>query len=227
MKECSQCGKCCEKSGPTLHIEDKYLVKQGKISPATLVTLRKGETAFDPVLGKTISLENELIKISGVGEVWTCRFYDPSTNKCTIYQARPIECRFLKCWDTKSILSIMNKNLLTREMLFGKIGGLYDFINEHDEKCSYSSVKELLNEFEKNKSNDILTKLKEIFLFDISIREILKEKQPAAGAMENLLFGRPFTQTIEQFKYKIKYSKKEGLKIFPFKLDKILEGTIS
>lgn len=227
MQECKKCGTCCEKSGPTLHIEDKYLVSKGVLPPSNLVTLRIGEMVYDPREEKHVPLENEIIKISGKDSDWECLFYENQEKTCSIYKTRPVECRLLKCWDTKPVLSIMNKNLLSREMLFGKIEGLYDLVKDHDEKCSHIKLKELLLEFEKDNTTETLEKLKEIILYDINIREIVREKQKAAGAMENLLFGRPFTKTIEQFRYKIQYSKDKGLKIMPFKLDKILQGTIS
>lgn len=222
MQECKKCGKCCEKSGPTLHIEDKYLVDQGKIPPSDLVTLRKGEKAFDPRANEKIILENELIKIKGKNNTWTCIYLDENSKLCSIYDSRPIECRLLKCWDIKPIVSMINKNTLTRQILFQKIPGLLDIIEEHDKKCSYEEIEYLLDQI-KNKTNEKpLEKLKEIILFDINIREIVSEKQKAASFMLDLLFGRSLVKTMEQFKYKIKYSKENGLIISPYKIDNIL-----
>lgn len=226
MQECKQCGTCCQKNGPTLHIEDKYLIESEKISPKNLVTLRQGEYAFDPITNKKISLETDIIKIKGIDENWQCQYYDSETKVCTIYNSRPIECRLLKCWDTKSLLTIINKNLLTREMLFKKIPGLYDLITEHSEKCSYSKIENLLKQIDKDQDAHAIEELKNIVLFDKNLRDLLQEKQPAAGIMSDLLFGRPISKTIKQFNYKLKFTE-TGLIISPAKLDKILEGSIS
>ncbi|MDY0132467.1 MAG: YkgJ family cysteine cluster protein [Desulforegulaceae bacterium] len=220
MKECKKCGKCCEKSGPTLHIEDKYLMVQGKIPPSDLVTLRKGETAFDPRENRAITLENELIKIKGKSKSWTCLYLDEESKLCSIYDSRPVECRILKCWDTKPIIAMMNKNLLTREVVFEKIEGLAQLIKEHDKKCSYDEIKYLLEKIET--SEKALTSLKDIILFDINIREIVAEKQKAASYMLDLIFGRSLVETMNQLKYKVTFSKESGLLISPYKIDRIL-----
>ncbi|MCB9481052.1 MAG: YkgJ family cysteine cluster protein [Desulfobacteraceae bacterium] len=222
MQECKKCGKCCEKSGPTLHIEDKYLVVQGKIPPSDLVTLRKGEKALDPKTGEKIILENEIIKIKGKNKTWSCIYLDEDSKLCSIYDSRPVECRLLKCWDIKSIVSLMNKNLLTRELVFQKIPALSDLIKEHDQKCSYKEIRDLLNEIENQTNNKALEKLKEIILFDINIREIVSEKQKAASFMLDLIFGRSLITTMEQLRYKVKYSREEGLVISPYIIDNIL-----
>ncbi|MGM0417421.1 MAG: YkgJ family cysteine cluster protein [Thermodesulfobacteriota bacterium] len=227
MQECQQCGKCCEQNGPTLHIEDKYLVTKGIIPPSDLITLRKGEKAFDPRENKEIILENEIIKIKGSELNWECKYYNPEEKSCTIYSSRPAECRLLKCWDPKPLLSVINKNLLTREMLFSKIPGFPELIQDHEEKCSFEKINSLLKKYESEKNGETLQELKEAILFDINIREILSEKQPSAEPMLQLIFGRELTTAMEQFKYKIRYSKNDGLTISPFKLDKILDGTIS
>lgn len=227
MQECKKCGVCCEKSGPTLHIEDKYLVNNGSIQPTKLVTLRIGEKAFDPISNQNISLDKEIIKIKGSSNTWRCRYYNPDEKNCSIYAKRPVECRLLKCWDTKALLSMMNKNLLTREILFDKIEGLYDLIVEHEKKCSYQNIEQLLRDLDSNNNTNSLNQLKEIILFDINIREMVEQRQAAAGKMIDLLFGRPLLDTISQFKFKAQYSKDKGLVIKPFKVDKILEGTIS
>jgi Fe-S-cluster containining protein len=223
MQECKKCGKCCEKSGPTLHVEDKYLVVQGKIPPSDLVTLRKGEKAFAPGTDEPITLENEIIKIKGKNKSWTCTYLDEKTKLCSIYESRPVECRLLKCWDIKPIVSIINKNILTRELVFQKIEGLDQLIKEHEEKCSYPEIKSLLAEAENNQK--ALEKLKDIILFDINIRELVCEKQKAASYMLDLIFGRSIINTIGQFKFKASFSKESGLVISPFKLDKFLSET--
>lgn len=226
MQECKKCGTCCEKNGPTLHIEDKYLVESGKIPPTDLVTLRKGEAAFDPVSGKKIYLEEEIIKIKGTGESWQCRYYDEKDKLCLIYNTRPLECRLLKCWDPKPLISVINKNILSRENLFKKIDGLYDLIKDHEDKCSYANIKTLLEALEKNESKNSVEKLKDIILFDKNIRDVVSEKQPAAGKMSELIFGRPVSETIKQFKFKVKFTD-NGLIISPSNVDKIMERSIS
>jgi len=223
MKECKQCGTCCEKSGATLHMEDKYLVDSGKINPTDLVTLRKGEIALDPFSNEKTCLEKEIIKIKGSSNSWQCIYFDGASKKCSIYEKRPVECRLLKCWDTKPLASIINKNLLSREALFSKAPDLYDLISTHEKKCSYKKVKKLLQDTDKNKDENALKELKEIILFDINLREIMEEKHKNLALMQDLILGRCFQDTLPQFKYKIKYNEEEGLVISPFKINKLLE----
>jgi Fe-S-cluster containining protein len=82
------------KGGPTLHEEDATLFTKGVLEKTHVYTLRRGEVVrkIDDTL---MILEGEMIKIKGVGEAWSCIFYDDDEKACKIYQDRPVECRAL------------------------------------------------------------------------------------------------------------------------------------
>jgi hypothetical protein len=48
---CRRCGRCCRLGGPALHTADLPLILQGRLTPAELVTLRRGEGVTDNVAG--------------------------------------------------------------------------------------------------------------------------------------------------------------------------------
>lgn len=215
MAECKQCGTCCEKGGPALHIEDKYLIMQGKLPATGLFTVRKGEKAVDPIQNKPVILEEEIIKIRGVGAEWTCVHLNETTRQCEVYESRPVECRLLKCWDNRAVLARYHQDRLTRESLFGGVEGLWDLIADHESRCSYAAISELVEALGGEKGEEATRTLGELLLYDKHIREVISEKQPAMGEMTDLLFGRPLLSTIGPL-YDLRISEtKDGLVIKP------------
>ena len=131
-EECKRCGKCCNKGGPVLHTPDRMLVVNGILSPADLLTIRKGEPGFDPCSNRVVLLEKELIKIRGVSKIGMCKFFDSKRHACSIYDSRPLECKLLKCWDTSELESIFMKDLLQRKDLIPVSTLLFELIENHD-----------------------------------------------------------------------------------------------
>lgn len=207
---CTQCGECCRKGGPALHIEDKFLVMQGKLPASGLFTLRKGEIALEPIENKKITLEEELIKIRpDRNRDWACIHLSEDGGACDIYETRPVECRLLKCWDPRALLARYQEDRLTRKDLFGAVEGLWDLIEDHEKRCGYGRIAGLVADLE----NEVLReervqKLGEILLYDKHIRELMKEKKPEMGLLEDLLFGRPLMETLPLM-FDLKIEKKE------------------
>ncbi len=131
---CKRCGTCCQKGGPTLHIQDIESIYNIPLHPKHLITLRKGELIWHPVKRQLITLEHEIIKIKGKKGSWACIFYDKTSRKCTCYKYRPIECRVLKCWDTKDVEKLFLKNTLTRKALLKTNFNLLELIEAYEEK---------------------------------------------------------------------------------------------
>ncbi|MBW2098745.1 MAG: YkgJ family cysteine cluster protein [Deltaproteobacteria bacterium] len=127
IESCIRCGTCCEKGGPTLHSEDRIFLQKGVLRPAHLFTLRAGEPAYHPLEERLIELSDEMIKIKGKDDgSGACIFYDAKQHGCAIYEDRPLECRALKCWDTRDIEGLFMQDLLSYERSFppGRIYGL-------------------------------------------------------------------------------------------------------
>jgi len=148
ISECKRCGTCCKKGGPCFHIEDKKLIEKGVIPIKYLYTIREGELAYDNIKGCLVPVTSDLIKIKGQNDSWECVFFNENENSCKIYDKRPVECRVLKCWDTREIELIYSENRLTRKDLVYKVEGLWDLIEEHQSRCSYDKIKHFVKELD-------------------------------------------------------------------------------
>ncbi|MBU3948435.1 MAG: YkgJ family cysteine cluster protein [Proteobacteria bacterium] len=202
---CKRCGTCCKKGGPSFHIEDLSLIEEGNIPAKNLYTIRRGEPVYDNRIDKIIFAHSDIIKIKGQGNRWACFFYKEAENKCDIYQYRPLECRLLNCRDTREIEQIIAKGLLVRENIIGKIEGLWDMVREHDQRCSYKEITELIDRSGKQKSEYLWQNYSELIEYDNAIREIVVTKGGLESELLDFLFGRPVSLVIsvmnEQFKY--------------------------
>jgi Fe-S-cluster containining protein len=197
--ECKCCGTCCRAGGPGLHLEDRALVQSGKIPLKDLYTIRKGELARDNVKGTLQPVTAELIKIKGVGRIWTCCYYDPDSKGCTIYEDRPLECRVLNCRDTAGIEAIYDQQRLTRKDLLDAVPHLWDLVEEHEKKCSYRVLAELAARLKEGPDQVTADNLVEMVGYDSHLRGLITEKGRPDPALLDFLFGRPLADTLPGF----------------------------
>ncbi len=61
-----------------------------------------------------------------------------------IYNDRPLECRALKCWDTRELEQIYAAKRLTRRDLISNVKGLWDLIEDHQVRCDYIKIRDLI-----------------------------------------------------------------------------------
>jgi Fe-S-cluster containining protein len=183
---------------------------QGKLPASGLFTLRKGEIALEPIENKKITLEEEIIKIRPDRDRdWACIHLSENGGACDIYETRPVECRLLKCWDTRALLARYQEDRLTRKDLFGAVEGLWGLIEDHEKRCAYARIQTLVAGLENQDLREENTeKLGEIILYDKHIREVMKEKKPEMGKLEDLLFGRSLMETLPLM-FDLKIEKKE------------------
>ena len=198
ITECIRCGTCCKKGGPSFHLADKHLIDKGIILSKYLFTIRKGEPAYDNVSQELSPLSSELIKIKGKNESRTCIFFNESEKKCEIYKNRPVECKALKCWDTREIEKIYSKNRLTRKDLLFNIEGLWELVKDHQFRCSYEKIKKILQKQDSSK-NAMQKEILEIIRYDAQIRHLVVKKGGMDSEILDFLFGRPLTVTIKPF----------------------------
>ena len=203
MTECRRCGICCKKGGPCFHIEDKVLIEKGIILSKYLYTIRKHERCYDNVKGSFLPATSDLIKIKAKKDSLTCIFFNEKENECTIYDNRPLECRALKCWDTREIERIYSKNRLTRKDLISTIQGLWDLIEDHNKRCSYEKLTLFIDSLKKHKKSQALKGILHIIKYDAQIRELVVQKGGLDPEMTDFIFGRPITETIEIYGFKI------------------------
>ena len=203
ISECNRCGTCCEKGGPSFHIEDKPLIETGKIKAKDIYTIRKDEPAYDNIRRALLPVASDVIKIKGKGESWCCRFYDQVESECRIYPNRPVECRLLKCWDTRAIESKYEKDRLTRKELLAEVEGLWDLVKSHEKRCSYGLIGQLVAELKHNRSKTVARQLIEIVEYDKQLRKLVAQDGRLDSEMLDFLFGRPLEKTIRAFGLKI------------------------
>jgi len=208
--ECIRCGTCCEKGGPGFHQEDRIMIDSGAIPSRCLFTIRKGELAYDNVQGCLMPLGSDIIKIKGKADTWTCIFFDEPNKQCTIYDDRPRECRALKCWDTRELEKMYARRRLTREDLVSEVEGLWDLIQDHQQRCDYAEIQSLIKDLAGSLKNNARQKLAEIIKFDIEIRELVVTRGGMDPEMLDFLFGRPLTKTLPNYGIKVR---QEGQKI--------------
>ncbi|MFO7665639.1 MAG: YkgJ family cysteine cluster protein [Desulfobacterales bacterium] len=194
--ECKRCGTCCRKGGPSFHFEDKDLIEDGHIPAKHLYTIRKGEPVRDNICEKIVYAPSDIIKIKGQKNSWTCYYYEDE-KKCGIYKYRPIECRALKCWDTREIEGIYGKSMLSRKDLFGKVEGLWELVIEYDERCSYEEITGLIRETSSRKTGRLPEKAAELIEYDNTVRELVVKKGNLDSDLLDFLFGRPLSVTLK------------------------------
>ena len=204
ITHCIRCGTCCKKGGPSFHLEDKLLIEKGIILSKYLYTIREGELFYDNIKESILPAVSDIIKIKGQKDSWTCIFFNEKENECTIYDNRPLECRALKCWDTREIEKIYSKNRLTRRDLLSTIEGLWDLIEDHQKRCSYEKLNLFINILKKDNKNEALKGTLDIIEYDAQIRELVVKKGGLDPEMTDFIFGRPITETIRMYGFKIK-----------------------
>lgn len=200
---CKQCGTCCERGGPALHLQDVLLVKNGTLPFESIITIRRGEFVHDPVTNTVVPSKTELLKISGSNGTWTCLFYDKGKRGCSIYDSRPLACKTLKCWDTGEILKLAGNDLLSRLDLVGPETELGKRLIQHESLFPFSDVKVLLGplgrmskkalkNFEKIVNRDLDHRFESVGEFHLSV------------AQELFYFGRPLFQLLEPFGFTVR-----------------------
>lgn len=198
---CKQCGKCCEQGGPALHTQDLELVKDGQIPVSSLITLRKGELAHNPITDQVQGISVELVKLIGTGRKWNCVYYNGEVG-CSIYDRRPYACHALKCWDTTEILDLVEKDTLDRFTILGEDHAMIPIMMEHERICPCDDLEYLRNNYaklssvekkdvEKRVRHDLRFRARIIKDFDLKLSE------------ELFYFGRPLFQLLQPLGVKV------------------------
>jgi len=204
IAECRRCGTCCKKGGPCFHLEDKILIEKGIILSKYLYTVREHELCYDNIRGSVLPVASDIIKIKGQKDSLACIFLNEKENECTIYDNRPLECRALKCWDTREIEKIYSKNRLTRKDLLSNVEGLWDLVEDHQKQCSYEKLTLFIDILKKGQKDKALKGILDIIKYDAQIRELVVQKGGLDPEMTDFIFGRPITETIRIYGFKIK-----------------------
>lgn len=201
--QCIRCGTCCEKGGPSFHIQDRYLIENGTIHTRYLYTIRKGEFVHDNVQGQLKPADSDIIKIKGKSPSWECVFFQKRDKSCSIYDYRPLECRLLKCWDTRDIEAVYEKDRLTRQDILAGIEGLWELIADHEKQCAHDAINRAIQDFHGVLSKQAQDVIAGAIQYDSAIRQLVLENGNVAPDMTDFLFGRPLTVTLKSAGYDI------------------------
>lgn len=197
ITHCIRCGTCCLKGGPILHHEDKNILLSGHAGHQYLLTIRKGELAFNPIRNILEPVRKELIKVKGKGKDWSCYFYDEKESSCQIYEHRFLECRLLKCWDTSQIISFIGKNTIVRADIINPGDPIMKVIEEHEQECPFLEINDLISGLYSGKEKSrILSQLTEFVRKDFAIRSYAIYELGLKEEFELFIFGRPLSKCL-------------------------------
>ena len=197
---CIRCGKCCTGSSPSLLREDLALFTSGVLSYGNTITIREGERVRSHSDGRIYDSFMELIKIRCKEQGPVCVFYND--DGCGIYENRPSQCRQYECWRPVDLYGGLEKNALGRKELFGSVDTLLEIIRRHEEKCSYKRLSGAVDRLAEG-DEDAVEEIMDMLQYDTYMRPFLQEKFNLPGDALDLLLGRPLTDTVNEFGFKV------------------------
>ena len=151
--DCNCCGKCCKSFTIGVSLPDiKRMIDQGMeyllpfISPSTSRSVfqfmnrqmfKANELIFSLDLISKITLLNPSLSRNGSKSLAACMFFNLITNRCTIYDVRPLECRVYPIGNLLNDL----KNVLCPEDCFNTKNTI--------------NLTAFMNNYDKNRLNDV------------------------------------------------------------------------
>ena len=195
---CLRCGECCEKSSPTLMLDDLHLFQDDILHWTEVYTIRRGEKGVSPRTGAVIPLTEERLKLKEHSGTKHCLYYARNPNRCLIYDQRPHQCREQLCNLSEAERPPAESGFLTRETIFGQHPELWALISAHEQRCAVDRLEAALQDLAENKPAGSET-LFDMLHFDHYLRQmLLQDWEIPPGALDFLL-GRPLTQVVRQF----------------------------
>jgi Fe-S-cluster containining protein len=201
IESCIRCGTCCEKGGPTLHSEDRIFLQKGILRPINLFTLRAGELAYHPLEERLIELSDEVIKIKGEDGSSACIFYEAEQHGCAIYEDRPLECRVLKCWDTRDVERLFMQDLLSRLDLCPKGSVIAEMISAYERSFPPGRIYGLISEAGLQRvAQQTNPEIEKMVSTDEAFRQKVVEAMRLGEDELEFFFGRPVKSLIESIR---------------------------
>jgi Fe-S-cluster containining protein len=197
ITRCIRCGTCCLKGGPVLHHEDKHILLSGEVGHGNLITVRKGELAYNPLKEGLEHVPDELIKVAGKGDGWACCFYNEEVSACMIYGTRFLECRLLKCWDPSDLIRVIGKDTIKRADIINSNDPIMEIIELHERDCPAGEVNALISGITSAPVDpEVMSGLSALVHRDISIRSYAVSELGLDIEFELFVFGRPMVKII-------------------------------
>lgn len=190
---CSQCGICCTKGGPALHVADLEPLRNGAWPLEDLFTIRKGELVQKPFSDEASPTKTELVKLKGKRGSWTCTYFDETLKNCSIYLTRPYSCTVLECWNPTASIELIERDTLTRMDIIEEQDPLRGYVLEYEALCpvpDYMAVKE------RRLDDDGKAQISLLANTDLRIRTGISSKFNLSVDNEMFYFGRPVFQLL-------------------------------
>jgi hypothetical protein len=163
-----------------------------------LVTIRKGERAYNPVSGKADPVPREMVKVIGKETEWTCVFFDEESSSCSIYEHRFLECRLLQCWNLSQILPVIGRNTLSRFDLINPGDPILEVIATHELDCPPGEVENLLLALSNGADrSEIFPRLSALVQKDRVLRSYAIDELGMKREYEPFIFGRRLAKILE------------------------------
>lgn len=204
ITECIRCGSCCKRGGPCFHGADRRLIENGVIPLKHLYTIRQGEPVYDNVRRRLVASETDIIKIKERKKSRACLFFEEAGNRCRIYENRPSECRLLTCWDTREMERGYDKDRLSREALISGVEGLWELVSDHQARCDYKKIENLLGNSNASNKQETLESILYLVQYDAQLRSLIIEKGGIDPEMIDFLLGAPLYETLARFGITVK-----------------------
>jgi len=152
-------------------------------------------------MNRLVPAVSDIIKIKSKINRRTCIFLEDEDKKssCAIYDIRPIECQALQCWDTTIIEKLYDRNRLTRKDLLFETKDIWDLVTDHQARCNYDRIRQLLGDHEKGNKNKTKEAVEFLIRYDSHLRSLLSEKGGMDPNMMDFLLGQPLSVTIRRF----------------------------
>jgi Fe-S-cluster containining protein len=198
ITRCIRCGTCCKKGGPVLHHEDKKILRNHHAAYEHLITIRKGGLTYNPLNETVEEAYQEMVKVAGKGDTWSCCFYREEDSSCMIYEHRFLECRLLKCWEPAEIMRIIGQHTIRRSDIINHDDPVLSIIEKHEQECSLLEVQPLINEASFGKdSSKALQRLSELVQKDMALRSYALSDLGLKPEYELFIFGRPLMKILK------------------------------
>ncbi len=194
---CKRCGTCCRQGGPALHGPDLELLRSGHLRPDDLITVRRGELAFQPLAASPEPVAHEFLKLTGRNGSWQCVFYDEATKGCGRYEHRPMACGLLDCTNTGPLLDIAGQDLLTRFDCIADDDPLLPLVRDHEAQCPCPDLLAVRQTIEPGAFTATrLAELEAAVARDLALRSQAAVSFRLSVAQELFYFGRPLFQLL-------------------------------
>ncbi len=211
---CLRCGECCQKSSPTLYIDDLGIIRRGIIKRTELITLRCREIGFSNVTNDLVVLTEERVKVKEKQGNRHCLFFNPEDRSCRIYDNRPLQCRVMECWNPNEYQSLDSRRFLSRKDLLNPDDPLIPLIEAHEKHCALSRLQKALSRI---RQGDISAREEalDIIFYDQHLRRLLDDQKGIRPENQVFLIGRPLSELIPSLGFGFENDKDGAPKLVP------------